>query len=150
LCADSREVKSIKLEKFFPNLQKKTAPEDEPGFFYSGYLTSEFLDKRVNNSRTGFDFSDYTQVEPEGKDFEKDLLEAAKSSIYVYLKKYIDDINEKKKRFIKNFVNHKKPQYRVLLNRRPDVYDMIKPDLSDEELELALHKQVLIWDKEVM
>jgi hypothetical protein len=146
LCANDREVRSIRLEKFFPNLQKKISDGIETGFFYCGYLTGLYLDKTVNTARTSFDFSDEQQIEIENNVTEQTLIDAAKESISTYLQEYIELINMKKKKRISEFVAHKQPQYRLLLNQRPEVVDKIKPELSDGELELVLHSEVLAWD----
>ncbi len=146
LCANEREVRSLRLDRFFPNLQKKIADETESGFFYSGYLTGSYLDGKVNNSRTGFDFADERQLEFENNVPERNLIEAAKGYISAYLQEYIDEINSRKKKRVSDFVTHKQPQYRLLLSQRPNAIDDIKPDLSDSDLELALHAQVLKWD----
>lgn len=146
LCANKREVRPIQLFKFFPNLQKKISIGSEPDFYYCGYLTGVYLDKYVNNSRTGFDFADDEQIEFESNVSEKRLIEAAKEYIELYLKEYIDEINMNKRKRVYEFVSHKQPQYRLLLKQRPEIIDVIKPDLSDSELEIALHAQVLKWD----
>jgi len=145
-CANDREVRSIRLDKFFPNLQRKIADDTETGFFYCGYLTGEYLNNKVNNSRTGFDFGDDQQLDFENNVPEKKIIEAAKEYVFTYLKEYIDEINSRKIKRINDFVAHTQPQYRLLLNQRPEVVDSIKPELSDSDLELALHAEVLKWD----
>lgn len=146
LCANKREVRPIQLNKFFPNLQKKISIGAEPDFYYCGYLTGLYLDKYVNNSRTGFDFADEEQIDLECNVSEKKLIESAKEYIELYLKEYIDKININKRKRVYKYVSHKQPQYRLLLKQRPEIVDDIKPDLSDSELELALHAHVLKWD----
>ena len=148
LCANKREVRSIGLNNFFPNLQRKIDDGTETGFFYCGYLTGSYLDDKVNNSRTGFDFADEQQIELENNVPERKLVDAAKEYISGYLKEYIDEINIKKEKRVNDFVAHKQPQYRLLLSQRPNTIDDIKPNLSDIDLELALHAQVLKWDME--
>jgi hypothetical protein len=148
LCANDREVRSIKLDKFFPNLQRKIADGSEKGFYYCGYLTGVYLDEKVNNSRTDFDFSDKYNVALENDMPERKLVDAATGFISTYLQEYIDEINNKKEKRVNDFVAHKKPQYRLLLKQRPNVINDIKPNLTDGDLELALHAQVLKWDME--
>lgn len=145
-CANDREVRPIRLDKLFPNLQKKIFDETDTGFFYCGYITGSYLDSKVNNSRTGFEFADDQQFEIGNDVTERTLIDAAKDSISAYLKDYIDLINVRKKKRISEFVAHKQPQYRLLLSQRPEVVDKIKPELSDSDLEIALHAEVLAWD----
>jgi hypothetical protein len=146
LCANEREVRSINLDRLYPNLQRKILDETETGFFYCGYLTGAYLDSRVNISRTGFEFADEYQMDIVNDIPEKGLIDAAKSFIFAYLQEYIDEINIRKEKRVNDFVAHKQPQYRLLLNQRPNALNDIKPDLSDKELELALHAEVLKWD----
>jgi hypothetical protein len=148
LCANQREVRSIKLGKFFPNLQQKIDDGTETGFFYCGYLTSSYLDEKVNNSRMDFNFADEQQTEIDNNVTEQNFINAAKEFISAYLKEYIDKINSEKERRINNFVAYQKPQYRFLLNQCPNAIDNIEPNLSDKDLELELHAQVLKWDME--
>ena len=56
LCANKREVKSYNLNKVLPNLQGRIQEEDGQGFYYAGFLTSDYLDSAVNSSRTNFEF----------------------------------------------------------------------------------------------
>ena len=57
LCANSREVKSINLNKDIPNLQGKIGI-GQP-FYYQGYLISSYLDDRVSLNRTSFDLESF-------------------------------------------------------------------------------------------
>ena len=61
---------------------------------------------------------------------------------------YIDEIKRRKEKRINDLVAHQQPQYRLLLNQRPNAIDEIKPVLTDSALELELHRQVLKWDME--
>jgi hypothetical protein len=114
LCANGREVRSLKLNTFYPNLQKKIEDETGIGFYYCGYLTSPYLDKRVNTSRTDFDFAEEEQQELNNQVSEKELIEIAKEFVYTYLKDFIEAIERRKEKRVRDFVSHKKPQYRYL------------------------------------
>jgi hypothetical protein len=98
LCANGREVRSLKLDKFYPNLQKKISDETETGFYYCGYLTSSYLDMRVNTSRTGFDFAGEEQGELDNHVTEKKLIDTAKEYVSAYLKEIYDEIDTRKKK----------------------------------------------------
>lgn len=43
-------------------------------------------------------------------------------------------------------VKSKKPQYRLLLNRRPEVYDQIPAGLTEDKLDVELYKQQQKWE----
>jgi hypothetical protein len=148
LCANDREVRSLDLKNFFPNLQHKIADDTDTGFFYCGYLTGAYLDAKVNSSRTEFDFADEQQQELDNTVPERELVDTAKDYVSAYLQEYIDEINRRKEKRINDFVARQQPQYRFLLNVRPNAIDEIKPELTDSALEIELHKQVLKWDLE--
>ena len=146
LCANSREVKSEGLKKI-PNLQKKIIPDSGQPYFYVGYIMSPFLDRNVNSNRTKFDFEDNEGLfENEIMD---NILEQAKTYINNYLQEDLSKVSLSKKSKIDEFVQNKKPQYKFLLNKKPEIYDAIPPDLSDSDLELHLHKQGQIWELEI-
>ena len=64
----------------------------------------------------------------------------------------IDDlkkIKDAKRDFIDSYVQKEKPQYRYLLNRKPELYDQIPANLSKEKLELELHSATQKWETEI-
>ena len=54
LCASEREVESIALSKYEPNLNVRLVDEKNRLYYYSGYITSSYLDENVNPNRTEF------------------------------------------------------------------------------------------------
>ena len=59
LCANMQEVSAIELKRHIPDLQTRIHAEgDQKGFYYVGYVTSNYLDTAVNVTRTGFDFDE--------------------------------------------------------------------------------------------
>lgn len=146
-CANNREVKSYDLSKEIPDLQKKIISDDK-AFYYVGYLTGKYLDENVNTNRTAFDFDEadslFNGVTAE------ELVEAAYNHIKAYLAEDIQHIKEDKIARINDFVNHQKPQYRYLLNNKPTVYENIPAGLTEEKLELELHKHTQKWETEIL
>ena len=145
LCANNREVKSIQLSEYIPNMQRKIN-SDNGSFYYSGYLSSTYLDNAVNTERLDFNFDDgtlFNDIE------EKDIINVAIGYIKAYLKNELNEIGEKKKKQIDRLVYFSFPKYRLLLNNKPSVYDAIKSDLSDEKIEIELYKQQQIWESEI-
>ena len=62
---------------------------------------------------------------------------------------YIDGIQKNKVERINTYVKFDHPTYRYLLNQKPQVYDEIPANLTDDELELELHKHVQKWEREI-
>ena len=53
LCANMYDVTAINLKTKIPDLQSRINTSDMPdGFYYCGYITSDYLDSIVNSSRT--------------------------------------------------------------------------------------------------
>lgn len=150
LCANMQEVSSIELKKYIPNLQKKIKTLDEAigDFFYVGYVTSNYLDSIVNTTRTSFEFDEINNqlsLIGTGKDF---LITTAVGFVKTYLNEYINDIDKQKRHEIDTYAeNH--PQYRYLLNIKPEVYDNIPAGLAADSLELELHKEVQKWETDI-
>ena len=147
-CANNREVRSVALGNSNVHLKRKIDDENGSGFYYCGYLVGSYLDSQVNSSRTGFHYADDDQLEVDNDLPEKKLIETATGFIQTYLQEYLEKIAERKQKRVNEFVHKKQPQYRFLVNQRPQIIDDIEPELSDNALELALHTQVLKWDCE--
>lgn len=107
------------------------------------------MDSAVNSSRTNFDFEEDGQIDFEQSVPEKELLEAAKGYIAAYLKVYLDKIEESKAKRIIDYVQHQQPKYRYLIAQRPSTIEAISPNLSFQDLDIALHKELVQWDLEL-
>lgn len=121
LCANNREVKSYALSTYIPDMKKKLT-SDEDAYYYVGYLAGDYLDEAVNTERSDFDFSDGPLF---GDTREPEIVEAAVEYIRAYLSDELTKVADEKKAQIDMLVKTKRPQYRLLLNRRPEVYDRI-------------------------
>jgi len=150
LCADNREVKAFQLKEYLPNLQNKIGRENDTGFFYAGFLTSTYLDEVVNSSRTDFEFEQKDGQMDINKSLPvKELINASLEYIELYLQDYLGDIETKKQKRVKDYVNKQQPKYRYLLSQRPSTFDAIPPRINDKDLEIALYRELLKWDMEI-
>lgn len=150
LCANMQEVESIDLKNYIPDLQKKVAPLNDPtGFFYVGYVTSDYLDAIVNATRTAFEFDEkYGQISISGVGVDT-VLSSSITFIQSYLADYLLEIRRRKHEQIDNFVAQDRPTYRYLLHNRPEVYEQIPAGLKPDALDLELHKHVQKWEREI-
>lgn len=146
-CASKREVKSYDLSQYVTDLQKKIITEDGETFYYLGYLTGDYLDRNVNLNRTAFDFEDEETLFASIS--KRELIDIAKKYIFLYLEDDLQKIKDAKKEFIDSYVQKEKPQYRYLLNRKPELYDKIPANLNKEKLELELHTATQKWETEI-
>lgn len=142
LCANNREVKSYALSTYIPDMKKKlTSSED--AYYYVGYLAGDYLDEAVNTERSDFDFSDGPLF---GDTREPEIVEAAVGYIRAYLSDELTKVADEKKAQIDMLVKTKRPKYRLLLNRRPEVYDRIPAGLAEDKLDVELYKQQQQWE----
>lgn len=142
LCANDRVVTSRDIGKRIPDLRAKLLDENGNVFKYAGYIRSLFLDENVNQERTEFSilreeesetlFPDLISIE----EIERMSLRAAKD----YLQPYLEPIAKNKWEHISRFVENKAPQYRAALKHKPKSVEDIPPGLSDEKLDIELHK----------
>ena len=145
LCANNREVKSFDLSRKIPNMQKRIDTEDG-SVYYVGYLAGDYLDEAINAERSEFSFSDLP-VMGEGKGAgEEEIVDAAIDLIKTYLHEDLTKIGDEKKKQIDRLVQSSRPQYRFLLNKRPQVYDMIPTGLTEEKLDLELYRHQQEWE----
>lgn len=142
LCANHREVKSYPLSTYIPDMKKKLV-SGENAYYYVGYLAGEYLDEAVNTERSDFDFTDGPLF---GDTKEPEIIDAAVGYIRMYLSDELTKVADEKKTQIDMLVKTKRPQYRLLLNRRPEVYEKIPAGLPEDKLDLELYKQQQQWE----
>ena len=142
LCANNREVKSYTLSAYIPDMKKKLSSGDS-SYYYGGYLSGSCLDDAVNAERSDFDFSDAPLFEGTR---ESKIVDAAVSYIRTYLSEELTKVADKKKAQIDLLVRAKRPQYRLLLNRYPEVYDSIPAGLPEDKLDIELYRHQQQWE----
>lgn len=142
LCANHREVKSYQLSTYIPDMKKKLV-SGENAYYYVGYLAGEYLDEAVNTERSDFDFTDGPLF---GDTKESEIIDAAVRYIRMYLNDELTKVADEKRTQIDMLVKTKRPQYRLLLNRRPEVYEKIPAGLPEDKLDLELYKQQQQWE----
>lgn len=145
LCANNREVKSYALSSYIPDMKKKLI-SGEGSYYYVGYLAGDYLDETVNTERSDFNFSDGPLF---GDSKESEIVETAVEYVRAYLSDDLTKIADEKKTQIDMLVKTRRPQYRLLLNRRPEVYDKIPAGLTEDKLDLELYKQQQQWELDI-
>lgn len=149
LCANNREVKSVDLYKKISNLEKgKKLPTEDGDVYYVGYLAGDFLDESINVERSEFEFEDLPVMGDNRGASEEEIVDAAVEMIKVYLKTDLDKVGTEKRKQIDRLVQATRPQYRLLLNKRPEVYDDIPSGLTDDKVDLELYRHQQLWEYE--
>lgn len=140
LCAGGRLVLNEPLKGKVPGLYGRIK-DDSGNYIHGTYVTSPFLDRRVQPDRFGFDL--YDSNANLFRDTEISHEEILNEVILKIRGRLRDPIEQNKKDStdrIQNFVSSKSPKYRPILKRLLDEEKFINPSISDNELELHLHK----------
>lgn len=149
-CADNRLVMEEKLSARLPGLHGKLT-DDHGEFVYSCYVSSGFLDECARPERTGFEIVDSVEgllanTEIGLNDIREAVVDRAKAQLAEHLEENLKRSKEK----VNKFVSTKAPRYRPILARIPETELNVDPDISDKDLELALHKQFAIIERELI
>ena len=139
-CANNREVSSEPLKDDIPDLNHKITTTDGEPFSYLTFVSGEYLDKSVNSERTDFN------IPKEPTSLLKDIvtlsdikLQALKE-VRSQLQEFLLPIQEQKRDRIQTFVQTKAPEYRHILKYEKESLDHIAPDITDDSLEIELHR----------
>ena len=149
-CADDRLVEEEKLAVLIPGLSGKLG-DGEDEFVYACYVSSEFLNDRVRPERNAFVIPTdagalLEDTEISWSDIRSGVVDRAAKHLVVYL----DRIRERSRDRIHQFVSTKAPRYRPILGHlAPDALN-IDPEISDKELELALHRQLAELEQDLL
>lgn len=125
--------------------------EDGESFSYMCFVTSDYLDERVNSERIGFNISEsldgfFSEDEISFSEIRKEVLKC--------VAEYLEDFLTENKRLglekVINFVETKAPRYRSILNRIAESDKIVDPNISDKDLELRLHSHLVSIESELL
>lgn len=151
LCANHRVVKDVSLTRIVHNLLPRLDdPDQDRRLVYNGYLSSPYLDERVNQERTGFALPEREESVGFIKEdiSEERIRDTAAKLVQEHLAPFLSPIQKAKLRRFEAFVQER-PQYRPLLRYRPEQVDSIPPGLKDDKLDLKLYEIQKDWQYEV-
>ena len=141
LCGQDREVEQVSLPGKLNFLKSKTRIQEseDKAFIYMGYVSSPYLDENLNPARTGFEIYDKQAPSFFDELSKSEILDAVLLHVENFLKEYVEKtITQNKARIKKYIESHYK--YRPLLEFMSERVYRIKPNLSDVELDIELHK----------
>ncbi len=139
-CANNRDVTFEPLRIRIPNLSKKIKEDDGTSYVYLGYVSGDYLDQCVNSERTDFDMIVESPLIFPDVITRNELSEAVTELVKTHLADYLKKVNQEKVKKIENYVQNKAIEYRPLLKHKPDVLESISPDVTEDKIELELHK----------
>ena len=149
-CADDRLVMEEKLAGLIPGLHGKLG-DDGDEFVYVCYVSSDLLNERVRPERNAFEIPTdagalFEDTETSWSDIRGGIVDRAAEHLVVYLGRMKKRAQER----IHQFVSTKAPRYRPILGHlAPDALD-VDPEISDKDLELALHRQLAELEQELL
>lgn len=149
-CASGRVVKDESLRGKIPGLFGALSDESGP-FVYGCFVTSPFLDRRVRSERIAFDIEDEQTALFEGSELSfKDIREIIYEKAQGHLESFLDENMKNAHERIEKFVSEVAPRYRPIINRIPETDRNIDPNISDKDLDLALHKHLYEMERTIL
>jgi len=139
LCADGRYVEKLGIKGKIPGLFERV--EDSKGpFIHGSYVTSEFLNDRVQPDRDGFDI-----LEDHGLFVDTEISRSELMlRIFGLIREQLSDImsanTKKSSERVHQFVC-KNPNYKPILKYLQEEDKVVDPSISDRDLDLYLHKK---------
>jgi len=142
-CAANRLVKQESLRGKIPGLYGNIS-DSNGEFVYECYVSSDFLDDRVRSERTDFDIDEVVESLFEATEIsQRDIQEAVEERAQDYLREFLEAQEKRAKERIQSFVANKAPRYRPILSRIPSNELSVDPEISDKDLDLHLHRQLV-------
>jgi hypothetical protein len=132
LCANGRDVQHIALSRFIPYIPTKFKSPDGKPFVYKAYVSSSFLDERVNAERTAFNLARDGDIQSQHEPTEKALIDSIAQTAEIELGPLLTGVEDRIKKKIETLVGKKYPEYRPIL-KEIDTYIREFRDGAEED-----------------
>lgn len=140
-CANNRTVGQRRNMKYINSIFSYPVLLNGNNYFFDIYVVSDFLNRKVFNSRNGFNIPKENENNLYGND-ENISFQDIELNISSILEEEYDDFIKKSKenniKIIKNYISKKAPRFNSLL-RNSDILGNIPPNLPEEKLEEHLY-----------
>lgn len=138
-CGRSREVKSFNISNLLGTSSQ--FDEDNSRFIYSAYISSQYLDKYVSQSRIDFEIPNELDLLTGDfplsiDDLKREIINRSK----IFLADYLNSLLIRKREIAADYVEKKNPMLRSVIHYCPEIYDEIDPNSSDEKVDEILYK----------
>ncbi len=150
LCADGRLVESEDLKGRVPGLFGRL--EDEEGtYIYGCYVSSPFLDLHVRAERTGFTVSEKSEgIIADTIVSRADIRSMVADLAGSFLGSELAENKSRAQEKVDRFVNEVNPRYKPIAARMSEDERSIDPNISDNDLELYLHRHYAEFEQQVI
>jgi hypothetical protein len=151
LCAHNRLVTQEKLAGKIPGLYGRLSADDRE-FIYCCYVSSLVLDESVRPERTDFELMEQLEDLLVDSDVisKSDIREMVNRSAQAYLGTYLEQNLTRASERINTYISQQGPRYRPVIGRIPAADINIDPEITDKDLELALHKHLARIERELI
>jgi hypothetical protein len=139
-CANRRVVESENLSNKIPNLDRGLRNESGDSIFYSAYVSSSFLDERVDTDRTNFRITRRPSPLISGEVSWQELLDNVVEKSKEFLRPYTIQACEETLQRVQRYVENEEPKYRYLLSSQKDVVKELPSTISDAKLGIELYR----------
>ncbi|MEK9516500.1 MAG: ATP-binding protein [Flavobacteriaceae bacterium] len=146
-CAHQRTVKDEYVAKYLEDLKYKIRQENEDGFYFQIFVVGGFLDKNVNEARTGFYFA--TEEDDENEDLEEITLSKIRkntiSSIEKLLSNFLTELRKEKLDKYLPIIKEEFPNYTNVISNNLEKVKKLPVGLSKQELDIKLYEIESEW-----
>ncbi|HPD11258.1 MAG TPA: hypothetical protein PLN56_09735 [Methanoregulaceae archaeon] len=142
LCADKRDVEPYSLHSLLGTSALYEIGDDGEKFYYSAYVSSDYLDRHVNMTRRSFDLpldGDLHNLDGTCTISLNTIKNAVIERTKVYLATYLEALQEKKASRVSTIVSSY-PTLRSVPQYCPEIFDEIEPNSSEEKIYEVLYK----------
>ncbi|HEY5086605.1 MAG TPA: hypothetical protein VII66_04515 [Gemmatimonadaceae bacterium] len=147
-CANKREVESLKLADVIAHAENPIK-DDGVELRYAACISGPLLDQSLNSERTAFVFSRANELAlGESNVTWDEIKSAAIEQAADFLKPRLEEARKKALERVEEFIDAEEPRYRILLEHRKNEIENISGNITDERLELELHRILSSWRHE--
>jgi Nuclease-related domain len=140
LCANGRDVQHITLSAHIPYVPSKFKSAEGKHFVYKAYVSSPFLDQRVNAERTAFNLARDGDIQSQHEPTEKALIDAVVQAAEIEIGPLLTDVEDRIKQRIEDLVGKKYPEYRPILKEIDTYIKEFREGAEDEEILAKLNE----------
>jgi hypothetical protein len=140
-CANERVVLEEKLNNYITDLGNKITDEEGNKFVYQVYISSQFLNQRVNSERTGFNILEVLEKNVIATDISLEEIRIIITQILEgLLSDFLKKVRTEKIEQFRNHVNEEAPQFGFVFKYAPEKLNRIPATTKGNKLNIELFK----------
>lgn len=148
-CANGREVFHEGVASHAPDFAKRLQDADGKPFACLAYVSGAYLDGNVNLERTAIAFKDDDGLDYPDLLSRNELVREAIDRMKHHFRLELEETRVEKIERIRTYINTRAPRYRPLLTYWPHLLDQVGVGLSDERLDVELHRLMYLVEADL-